>query len=357
MPFRNSFEAPRYDDAPHLSDQLLLPNLAKGRSIYLFSAFAPSYIFRLLADLAASPEVELGFLNIVFFVPGDLTLKSAGIARFRNYLVKFARDEVEVANFVNNALQLIDEGQSSEVGGLRISILHTSQKRALAKGCIGIISSPESPDDYVAFSDEKGGDYNSPVKPLRSWEDSEFFDAEDILQKVVEASSGSHPRGVFVSDAEAMDWLTYLSNYYLENPPVLVEVQAGNLRPSDDSADDEEGEGLEASSDSDVPALLSDSDSDVEGEEDDFLDYLLDLEEFQDEEQYGWFDDSESVEDLIPIGYFGVVVDAADVVEGHVPPLPISIADMVGPARGECPCGAVIIRAYGCQEVDWNLAV
>jgi len=328
MSFRDSFTQSKYEDAPHLSDQLLLPNMAKGHDVHLFSAFAPSYVFRLVADLASSPEVEPGFLSITFFVPGDLTLRSTGIARFRNYLVKYASSEEEVASFVDHVLKLAEEGAESNVGGIRVSILHTSQKRSLTKGCLGIISSSETPEDYVAFADERGGDYNSPVRPLKSWEDSVFFAAEDVLRKVVEASSGSHPRGTLVSDQETLDWFTYLSNWYVENPPVKPELLESEV-DSEENADEE-----------------------VEPE-DEFLGYLQELPDFEDEENYGWFGiESESEEFFVP-GNYGVVVASQDIEFGHIPPLPVSIADLVGPAQAKCPCGRTIVRAYGCDQVSW----
>lgn len=364
--FRDQFLEPKYEDAPHLSDQLLLPNLALGHSVYLLSAFAPSYLFRLVEDLAKSPEVEPGFLNIVFFVPGDLALKSSGIARFRNYLLNYAESEAQVANFVNGALQLIDEGNTHGVGGLNISILHTAQKTALAKGCMGVITSAEDQKDYVTFVDAKGGDYNSPVRPKKSWVNEDFFEAEGVLAKVVEASGGNHPRGMFVSGAEALDWLTHLANYYLANPPAVV------VHETDDSIGKDEVEAIVAEATKQVDWEIgpgnvivdkrfasgsktdADEEDDEDDEEDDFLDYLLELDEFQDEDNYGWFDGSDTFEEFIPIGDFGVVVEAKEAIDGHIPPLPASIADLVGPARAQCPCGQVIIRAYGCPEVDWE---
>jgi hypothetical protein len=328
MSFRDTFIQSKYQDAPHLSDQLLLPNIAKGNDLHLFTAFAPSYLFRLLTDLAKSPEVEPGFLSITFFVPGDLTLRSSGIARFRNYLLKYADSEQDVSLFVNHILQLAEEGAGGEAGGIRVSILHTSQKRALTKGCLGVVSSSDAPEDYVAFADERGGDYNSPVKPLKSWVDSDYFAAEDILRKVIEASTGRHPRGMLVSDQETLDWFTYLSNWYLENPPVHPET-------------------LEREAESEVPV---DEDEELE---DEFLGYLRELADFEDEENYGWFGIEDETEELFVQGNYGVVVPSEDIEFGHIPPLPPSIADLVGPAQAKCPCGQLIVRAYGCDQVSW----
>lgn len=330
MSFRESFIDSKYDDAPFLSDQLLLPNLAKGHNLHLFSAFAPSYIFRLVSDLAQSPEVEPGFLNIVFFVPGDLSLKSEGIARFRNYLLRYAESELVVAQFIDNVLKLAEESKESDVGGIRLSILHTSQKRPLTKGCQGVISSSENTDDYVAFLDERGGDYNSPVTTLKSWINHDFFAAQEILRNVSEASGGNHPRGVFVSDAESMDWFTHLSNWYLDNQPTQVNDDSND---SDEEANTEEYE---------------------EPLTDNFLNYLQELDDFQNETNYGWFGADQDSEEMFGYGNFGVVVPATELLDGHIPPLPISISALVGPAQAHCPCGKLIIRADGCDEVSWD---
>lgn len=330
MNFRESFVDSKYDDAPFLSDQLLLPNLAKGHNLHLFSAFAPSYIFRLVSDLAQSPEVEPGFLNIVFFVPGDLSLKSEGIARFRNYLLRYATSELVVAQFIDNVLKLSEESKESSVGGIRISILHTSQKRPLTKGCQGVISSSENSEDYVAFLDERGGDYNSPVTTLKSWINRDFFAAQAILQNVSEASGGNHPRGAFVSDSESMDWFTYLSNWYLENQPTQATPDAV------DSESDAVSEDYEESS------------------IDEFLSYLQELDDFQNENNYGWFGTDENAEEMYGYGNFGVVVPSTEILDGHIPPLPTSISALVGPAQAQCPCGKLIVRADGCDEVSWD---
>ena len=248
MSFRESFQVPKYDDAPHLSDQLLLPNLAQGRDLHLFSAFAPSYLFRLVADLAASPDVEPGFLNIVFFVPNDLNLRSKGIVRFRKYLTKYATSEVDVANFIDNVLHLQNEGETHGTGGIAVTVLHSNQKRPITKGCMGVISSPSDTEDYVAFLDSRGGDFNSPVKPLRSWLDEEYLDAESVLKKVASASNGEVPNSFLLSGTETLEWFAHLSDFYEANPPVAPasslpeELEDDNNDDLDDEDDEDDEE-------------------------------------------------------------------------------------------------------------------
>lgn len=317
--FRETFHRPNYEDAPHLSDQLLLPNLASGHDIHLLSAFAPSYIFKLLRDLASSPELEEGFLNLVFFIPGDLTTKSGGIARVRKYFLQYGISNIEVANFIDDCLQVISEG------GLRISFLHTKQKSPLARGAIGVIKSNEDQEDFVAFVDAKGGDYNSPVKPLRSWVDDDFFESQEILAKVIQASSGQHPKGALVAGTEAEEWLVHIADWYKNN--------------STEESDKED-----------------DADEPDEGDElDEFLLHLLETDGLDDDEVFGWDeeDDSHYEWQSSLAGYF-VEVKRGEAINGHVPPLPETAAAFIGPASAICACGHKFVRVYGCDRVTWD---
>jgi hypothetical protein len=198
MPISEDFFSSKYDDAPWLSDQLLLPNLARGYAVHMLSAFAPSYLFKLVADLAASEEVEPGYLNVIFFVPGDLSIRSQSIARFKTYLEKYSNDW-EVAKFVSNCLQIIKEGRENNFGGMQIQVLHTNQKRPLTKSLTGVIVDPEEPDNYATFVDAKGGDFNSPVQIRKSWIADERYEAQDVLGHVVKAHSSTSTRNSLVS--------------------------------------------------------------------------------------------------------------------------------------------------------------
>lgn len=320
--FRETFHYPQYEDAPHLSDQLLLPNLVAGHDIHLLAAFAPSYVFKLLHDLASSPEIEEGFLNLVFFVPGDLTTISGGIARVRKYFMQHGQTNVQVANFVDDCLQIISEG------GLRVSFLHTTQKSPLARGAIGVIKSNEDQDDFVAFIDSKGGDYNSPVRPLKSWLDSDFFESQSVLDKVLQASSGQHPKGVLVTGKEAEQWLSHIADWYKNNST----EELSDDRVPDGNLEYDESEEL-----------------------DEFLIHLQDTDGLDDEAVYGWNDEDEDSMDWSGslAGYF-VEVKRGEAVDGHVPPLPETAAAFIGPASAICACGHRFVRAYGCDKVTWD---
>lgn len=330
MAIRDAIFSPKYDDAPWLSDQLLLPNLARGHSLYILSAFAPSYLFRLVQDLAASEDIEPGFLNIVFFVPGDLSIRSISISRFKKYLNTYASDW-EVAKFVGNCLQLIKEGRENDYGGLQIQVQHTSQKRPLTKSLGGVIVDPNEPDHYATFVDAKGGDHNSPVPLRRSWVDEEYFEAQAVLGLVVKALDDSNPRASLVSSTEVEEWLIYLHNYYEENPPTNPAASVNNEAAESEYLDSEDEE---------------------DDEEDDFLEHLQALDDFENEGEFGWFEEDEDF-DLGPVT---VGVEDSKVRFGHIPPLESFTASILGleTAVARCVCGRKFLRANGCEEVLWD---
>lgn len=336
MSISESFFNPSYDDAPWLADQLLLPNLARGHSIHLLSAFAPSYLFRLVGDLADTEEAEPGFLNIVFFVPGDLSVRSQSIARFKKYLLKYSTDW-ELYNFVNKALYLIKEGRENGFGGLQISVQHTNQKKPLTKSLAGVIVDQEKPQEYVSFVDAKGGDFNSPVQISKSWDIDQHHIAQEVLGLVASAINNQNPRASLVSSVEVEEWLIYLANYYEENPPQNPELE--NDENSSDSVDDSD-------------ESVDDSDDEFTDEADEFLEHLQNLEDFENEEQYGWFGSDEDDFDLGPVT---LEVSRSSAIYGHIPPLERLASMFVGELEvSRCICGKKFIRAYGCDEIIWD---
>lgn len=332
MSLSENFFKPIYDDAPWLSDQLLLPNMARGHSIHILSAFVPSYIFKLVKDLAQSEEIEPGFLNLVLFIPGDLKVRSESIARFKKHLLTYSSDW-EVSQFAQDCLQLIKEGRENDFGGLQIQVQHTSQKKPLTRGLAGIIVDPEEPSEYASFVDAKGGDFNSPVKIRRSWDADEHYDAQEVLGLVVSATTNQNPRASLVSSTEVEEWLIYLANYYESNPPTnpaLAELEEFEEDFSYSEAEDDENE----------PG-------------DQFLNHLKELDEFSDEDKYGWFDEDDDEFDL---GSVTVSVSRSEARSGHIPPLEAFAARFVigESAVARCICGKKFYRADGCDEVMWD---
>jgi hypothetical protein len=335
MSLKRGFLKPVYDDAPWLSDQLLLPQLARGFDVYILSAFAPSYIFKLIEDLASSKEIEPGFLNLVFFVPGEMAVRSQSIARFHKYLLTYSSDW-EVSNFVSNSLSLLEETRQNEVGGLQIQVLHTSQKRPLTKSLGGVIVDQDSHDDYVSFVDGKGGDNNSPVEVNRSWVLEESFAAQEVLGKVASALNNEHPRASLLGPKELEEWLIYLSNYYETNPPVRPTDLGGGTNDFEDELEEDD-----------------DLDSDDDLDEDELLEHLLNLEDFNNEDKYGWYGGEDDEFDLGPVT---VRTDREKAIYGHIPPLEPFLAAVLSTSDGvaRCLCGQKFIRAYGCDEVVWD---
>jgi len=341
MSLKQGFLKPVYDDAPWLSDQLLLPQLARGFDVHILSAFAPSYVFKLIEDVASSKEIEPGFLNFVFFVPGEMAVRSESIARFHKYLLTYA-SHWEVSNFVSNSLLLIEEAREHEVGGLQIQVLHTSQKRPLTKSLAGVIVDQASPEDYVSFVDARGGDNNSPVQISRSWELDESFVAQEVLGKVAAALNNEQPRASLLGPKELEEWLIYLANYYETNPPVRPIEPKGKSKPGADVDQDDEEDEDEIDLES-VEEIVDDL----------FLDHLLNLDDFNNEDKYGWFGESEDDFDLGPVT---VRTNRESALHGHIPPLDPFLASVLSSSDGiaRCVCGQKFIRAFGCDEVTWD---
>jgi hypothetical protein len=324
---RDSFVLTKYDDAPYLSDQLLLPNLANGHDVYLATAFSTSYIFKLVRDLASSQEIESGLLTLTFYVPGDLRLKSTGIARFNSYLRKYAQSDVQVAQFVYDCLQLFEEG------GLRVALAHTSKSTPLLRGCLGVVVCRESETiaqdtDYVAFVDAKAGDFNSPVVPLKSWDVENFFYAQEVLGKVTSVTNGTQKNSWLISGDESVSWFEYLAQWYDENPPQVAAE----------------------------PDPEPDDDDDLEIDEE-ITEYLQSLDDLIDEDSYDWYvGEDKSYEFDITKYFSGMVSVPHDELErGHVPPLPFNLQHVYGNFGTECPsCHEIFARAEGCPSVDWS---
>lgn len=330
--FRETFDN-YYDDAPSLSEKLLLPHLAKGNDVYIATAFSTGYIFntvRQLAELSGDDLDHHGLLRIVFFVQGDLSIKSLGVNRFRTYLAKHAESDLQVAQFIFDALALIDDQK------LRIGIAHTSQKSPLIRSCFGIVrpyedSSSEAATDYAALVDSKPGDFNSPVKPLLSWRPDDFLPAQEILAKVHSLFYNTQKNSWLVSDQESLSWLEYLAEWYESNPPKMAPTVT---TLSDEDFDDEE-------------------DIDVDEE---LKKFLATFPELANDDDYDWFDnqDESFAFDIRKHISSWVTVGHSELKFGHIPPVGIYYREMYGPVGAECPCGEVILRAYGCPSIDWD---
>ena len=293
MQFRNIYTEPVYEDAPYLSDQLLLPNIIIGGDLYIITSFLPSYIISLVNDLAATPEVEPGSLTLNMYVAGGVETRLSNISRLRAYLEKEFEDSNGFLSFLDDVLQLEEEG------GLNLQVLFGPGNAKVGRGCKGAISSPSDESDYVTFLDALGGDYNSPVHPMRSWIPEEADEATDALAEMIKLSRGDVTRTRVVPHDEVLTWLLVIQNQ------VADEIQGveTNLDISDDGS--------------------------LFGYDDELEDPLEGLPDFA--------------------NYF-VGVDRKEIVQGHIAPVSPALAEFLGPAKSICPCGIVTSRRDGCPD-------
>ena len=317
----------QYPDDPSLASKLILPALGSGRQINLVSAFTPSYIFGVIRDLASRKQPIPGYLHLTLFVRGDLRLKSEGIARFKNYLGRFADNEVQVAQFVEDCLLLLT---TSESKAFELNLLHADQKKPPTKSLFGVIYDEDSWPEMVTFVDAKAGDFNSPIVPKRSWENDEYLESLDTFSRISSLSRGE--KGLLVGEQEVVSWLEYLSDWYQANPPVVVVV--------DDTDDDDDDEDLE--------------DEEILAAEGSLIDFLQDFGEFQKESEFEYGDEDRAEFDWDEWDGGIAEVLPSEAVNGHIPPITSAFnATTIGSAKSTCLCGQVFTRIYGCSKVDW----
>jgi hypothetical protein len=315
-----------YPDAPNLASKLLIPALDSGKQITMVSAFAPSYVFGVVRELAARKSPTDGYLQVTFFVKGDLRLKSEGIARFKNYLSRFAENEVQVAQFVEDCLTLLTSDASKS---FELKLLHSDQKKSPTKSLFGVIHDEESWPDMVTFIDAKAGDFNSPVVPKRTWVNEEYLESLDTYTRVNSLVTGE--KGLLVGEQEVVSWLEYLSEWYESNPPVIDD---------DDDDDDDDEEDLDDNQILDVESSL--------------IEFLQDFGEFQKEDQFEYDDSNFEALDWDDWDGGWAEVFASEAINGHIPPITSHFnALTIGVAKSVCVCGQVFTRVHGCPKVDW----
>jgi hypothetical protein len=315
-----------YSDSPQFANELLLPALEAGRDINLVSAFAPSYLFKLVRNLASRKDQIPGYLHLTLFVRGDLKLKSEGIARLKHYLGRYAENEVQVAQFVEDCLKLLTATSNK---CFELSVLHAEQKKPVTKSLMGVIFNVSTWPDMVTFIDAKAGDFNSPVSPKRSWLDEEYLETLETYTKVRKLTSGE--QGRLVGEQELVSWLEYLSDWYEKNPPTQEEEE------------EEELEELE--------------DEQIFERQEDFIEFLQDFGEFQKEGSFEYGDEPANEfdwDDWFDRGGKEAEVFPSEAVNGHIPPILGNFnAQVLGTAKATCVCGQVFTRIYGCSKVDW----
>ena len=318
--FRDSFLVPKYQDSPLLSDQLLLPNLTLGPDIFLVSSYVPSYLIRLLSDLAATAEVEPGHLSLTLYIPGSLTSEKLAILRLYNHLKADFDSLSDLTSFLENVLQLMAEG------GLSLNVLHGKVSGKLSKGTLGVIVE-RSTNDYVSFEDSRPGDFNSPVVPLRSWLAEEISAAERLLKLLNQALDASRPSSTLVPPHRTGLWISAVHEHISKA-----------VASADRVEDSEEFEG--------------ESDAETNGEPSELEEFESMYETYLNEEFGETPSDDDPLHEFFASG-FAVEITAKDIEGHHVAPVPEQIVGWIGEASATCICGRKFRRIEGCPEVTW----
>ena len=327
MALRNTVFTATYPDTAYFSDQVLLPQLAHGTNVTVVSGFLSSYVIRLVSDVANSPEVEPGLIDLTFCIPGGNRTGESDAEQLARYLSAFNKRE-DSEEFVVQALRLADEG------GLQLSCLIADAGSNLTRASIGLLHEPGNLTEYVSFLDEQGGDSNSPIKIARSWSgDSEKQAAERLEDLVNAATNDSWDRIRRLGHAESASLLREIATKSLLAETSNAEVSARSKPAS-------------------VVISYTDEDADAE----DFVDDVEDLiDEF--DELSSFIDNySDDAEEMINLYFTGGRIprrwafeESFDIkpVE-HALPFPESYVGMLSDYEGTCKCGLPYDRRYGC---------
>jgi hypothetical protein len=343
-----------YEDSPYFSDQLLLPTVAAGHQVTLVAGFTPSYLIRLVNDLASSPAIEPGRVHVIFCVPFQ---PEAGMGYGRllsKYLSAFAKDSREVKTFLDSCISLVKEG------GLSFGALFSAENRQLTPSCVGVIESTEpGSSDYGAFVDGAAGDLNSSIHVYTSWAHNDKT-LHELTGLVIRAKNDRLPGLVRFAHGEVMAFLLeILQKGYPRQD--LAEIEAhtpsgkktrssspgrvkksptnskrGKERVSQDDYEDEFDEDFDeltqdlgsssAFGEREINKIIAEIRVKESGIADDYLDDFLGL-----------------PIDLEP--NYGALTQ-----KQHAGAMPVYLAEMVGYGYGVCWCGAEYDRAVGCAE-------
>lgn len=328
-PFREIF-ATRYDDAPDFAERLLVPLLTSGHDIHMVSAFIPSYVYRLFRFLNTSHTAPTGMLRITLYVPFDLSVKSKSLIRLAQYFEEFHAHEDHVHEFTRDGLELFENDTIS------ISFAHSESKRQLARGCAILAIDGVTRADYVSLVDSKGGDWNSPLLPQRSWVEHEHDKATSVLDSIVSFTQGQR------------------KNIRLINGHASKELVSSIAEALDSRSVSREKTALNAQ---------SDNTGDSEYIDDEFLDlslenYFFELDELghivpttEEDSLEEDFSELQRIEELLELSEgLRTEVNYSDIVDGHAPPLPIYLSNYYPVLYATCPCGLVFNRAEGCPD-------
>lgn len=215
-----------YADEAYFSDQLLLPALAEGHHVTLVTAFVPSYLMRLVEDLASSPEIEPGKLTVILCVPFSSSEAVSEARLLSRYISLSGASLTEAKTLLESAADLALEGS------LRLGALFSKQDQLLTPSCLGIIESgvPGS-SEMVSLVDSTPGDLNSPIAIQGSWEPS-LETLDKILRVVVAALNKEFPNLLRKSHQQVFELIRQIRDKGLVKQDFLQEPDqpAGTLK-------------------------------------------------------------------------------------------------------------------------------
>jgi hypothetical protein len=323
---------PVYSDEAHFSDQLLLPALAAGHHVTLVTAFVPSYLMRLVDDLASSPEIEPGKLTVIFCVPSKSKELVSEARLLSRYISLSANSFLEVKLFLDGSVRLAKEG------GLRFGALLSKEDHLLTPSCLGIIESGESnSNELLGFTDTTAGDLNSPIPVQGSWVDNTDL-IESVLRVVSSALNKSFPN--------------LLRKSHLEVLGLIQEIREKGYPKHDFPQSPGRAEGGQKSRGKPSQAITREID-----EADGFSDYEPTIEEdfaierilkevFLREAGY----EGEELAAFLGEPGFENSFSLNWEVREHTPPLVPDLLEVVGRGYTSCWCGESFDREQGCPE-------
>lgn len=307
---KNFVSVLEHEDSPYFSDSVLLPAIGSGVDITVITGFIPSYLQRLIEDVATSPEIEPGQIKLLVCIPNNHKTDALDLAAAIN---GSKLDKEQNESFVVNALKLVDEG------GLELEILVSDRGGLLTFSAVGQL---QFQNESATFLDRLAGDHNSSLKFSRSWsEGQEKVANESVNQFVVSATLDSHSGIRRMTSSEATDALREVAAANL-----LAQMELPDTSPIVDNA-----------------PTVTDDEIEAEFEELEELENEL-LSDGEDIVAFFDYGDA-NVRDLT---WYMENPEKMNAFQGHAPALGDSILEVVGNRQGQCWCGNTYDRAFGC---------
>lgn len=336
--FRGIAQREIYADEPHFSDELLLPSLVAGHHLLLVTAFLPSYLVRLVDDLAKSPIKEPGNLTVVFCIPFNASERTSSARLISNYLCALSTSSKEIRGFIDNSLSLAREG------GLRFGALMSKSNLMLTPGCCGLIESGEpGSKDMLSFVDATPGDFGSPITVNGSWE-ANSAQWDSVFRVVSSALNKTFHDLLRLSHDEILDLFSEIK-------------QNNHIRGDSKEGDAQITRTVTAGPSRATPTIEPDSLSEEEMDfelsqdiDDDSYEIARILREVNLRE-LGF--EGEDLTAFLGESTFDVIEDFELQEREHVPPLSWEIAEWLGRGFASCWCGATFPRESGCPERYW----